>query len=54
MTLQIKGAILAKQDGTTIHYRRQCTQCGHLEGTVQSTNVDGIGGVFSTVYGCYA
>lgn len=54
MTVQIKGAILAKQVGDIIQYRRQCAKCGHIEGTVQSTDMTGKGGQFSISYGCYA
>ena len=54
MTLQIKGAILARQDGDIIQYRRQCAKCGYIEGTVQSTNMSGKDGSFSIAYGCYA
>lgn len=54
MTVQIKGAIFAKQTGDIILYRRQCAKCGHIEGTVQSTDMTGKGGVFTTSYGCYA
>jgi hypothetical protein len=53
MTLQLKGALLAKQDGNVIQYRRQCDQCGYLEGTVQSTKIDGPGGLFTLSYTCY-
>ena len=53
MPLQLKGAMLAKQDGDSIQYRYMCDKCGHIEGTIRSTTAGDKGGSSFTSFNCY-
>jgi transcription elongation factor Elf1 len=53
MTLQLNGALLAKQDGDSIQYRYRCDKCGHIEGTIRSTAAKVKGGVSFASFNCY-
>jgi DNA-directed RNA polymerase subunit M/transcription elongation factor TFIIS len=53
MTIQFKGAIFARQEGSTVQYRYKCEKCGHIEGTLRSTTADGAGRIISTSFNCY-
>ncbi len=53
MTIQLTGAIFARQEGSTIQYRYKCEKCGHIEGTLRSATADDAGRIISTSFRCY-
>lgn len=53
MALELKGALLAKREGDSIKYRYRCDKCGHIEGTIRSTNARDAGGISCGSFSCY-